>query len=121
MKRILIVDDEANIRELFEDELTDAGYAVVTADSAEDGMSKMSFGAPDLLVLDVRMPGKTGLEMLEEIRKTFPDLPVIVCSALRGLHEDYTVWENKVSAFLNKPVDMRDLRAKVEEAIGPAS
>lgn len=121
MKNILVVDDEQRIRDLFSDELTDAGYNVVTAESADDAMDKMSFGAPDLMVLDVRMPGKTGLDLLGDIRHHFPDLPIIICTALHGMHEDYTVWENQVSACLTKPVDLEQLRAKVEELIGPAA
>lgn len=118
MKSILVVDDEARIRELFADELEDAGYKVVTADTADEAISMMSFGKPDLLILDIRMPGKTGLEMIEELRQTNPDLPIIVCTALRGLHDDYTMWEGHVQAYLTKPVDMAELRAKVKEAIG---
>lgn len=120
MKRILVVDDEEMIRELFSDELSDAGYRVITAESAEDALDKMSFGMPDLIILDIRMPGKTGLELLEDVRRNSANVPVIICTALRGLHDDYTIWEGHVAAYLNKPVDLNELRAKVQEAIGPA-
>lgn len=121
MKSILVVDDEAAIRELFADELEDAGYRVVAAASAEEALEKMSFGRPDLVILDIRMPGKTGLELVAELRAMYKDLPIIVCTALRGLHDDYTLWEGHVAAYLTKPVDMNELRAKVKEAIGGAA
>ena len=121
MKRVLIVDDEEKIRELFSDELSDAGYAVVTAESAQDAINKMSFGAPDLVILDIRMPDRTGLEFMEDIHKDYPGLPIIVCTALRGLHDDFTMWENRVHSYLTKPVDLKELVSKVQSAIGPAA
>jgi len=62
----------------------------------------------------------TGLELMQEVRKEHKDLPMIVCTALRALQDDYTIWESQVSAFLAKPVDLDELISKVREIIGPA-
>jgi len=118
MKSILVVDDEAHIRTLFADELTDEGYEVHTAASVHEGWEEISRQLPDLVILDIRMPEESGLEMLEELRSRHPRLPIMMCTALRALEDDYTIWQSKVSAFLAKPVDLDDLITKVQGAIG---
>jgi len=120
MKHILIVDDEKNIRQLFQEELIDEGYQVTVADGGRKALESIAARPPDLAILDIRMPDITGLELMEEIRKTHPDLPIIVCTALRALQDDFTIWESRVSAFISKPVDLDDLKQKVKDCIGPA-
>ncbi len=118
MKQILVVDDEKNIRRLFQEELIDEGYQVAVASGGREALEKIAARVPDLMILDIRMPDMTGLELLEELRATHPDLPVIVCTALRALQDDYTVWESRIAAFLPKPVDLDELKAKVAACIG---
>jgi DNA-binding response OmpR family regulator len=118
MKRILVVDDEKNIRTLFRDELEEDGYEVETAGSGQDALDKVQQRPPDLIVLDIRMEDMTGLEVLEEIRKTHEDLPVIMCTAVRGLQDDFTVWDSKVSDYITKPVDLDILKDKIKKALG---
>jgi len=118
MKHILLVDDEDNILVLFEDELTEAGYRVTTAGSGPEALRLLEQDVPDLVILDIRMPGMHGVEVLEKIREKHEDLPIIMCTALQGMRDDFTVVESKVSGYLTKPVDLDELRAKVKEAIG---
>lgn len=120
MKQILVVDDEKNIRQLFQEELIDEGYQVAVADSGKEALAKLAQRKPDLMIVDIRMPEMTGLELLQEIRRSHKDIPIIVCTALRALQDDYTIWESQVSAFLAKPVDLDELKAKVAEIIGKA-
>ncbi len=120
MKKILVVDDELRIRELFQEELQDEGYSVDIADGGKPALDMVKQARPDLMIVDIRMPDMTGLELIEEVRKIHQDLPIIVCTALRALQDDYTIWESQVSSFLSKPVELEELRAKVAEAIGPA-
>jgi len=117
MKHILVVDDEEHILTLFEDELTDAGYRVTTTDSGEGALHCIENEVPDLVVLDIRMPDMHGLEVLEKIRDNHKDLPVILCTAVHGLKDDYTVWDARVSAYLTKPIDLDDLVYKVQEVL----
>jgi len=117
MKHILVVDDEDNILTLFEDELTDAGYRVSTADTGEQALDLIEEDVPDLVVLDIRMPDMHGLEVLERIRIKHRDLPVILCTAVHGLKNDYAVWDARVSAYLTKPIDLDDLVYKVQEVL----
>jgi DNA-binding response OmpR family regulator len=117
-RKILVVDDEKNIRVLFRDELEDAGYEVDVAASGQEALEKIDASVPDLLVLDIRMPDMTGIEVLEKVRETHQDLPVIMCTAVQGLKDDFTIWDAEVLAYLTKPVDLDELREKVREALG---
>lgn len=114
MKNLLIVDDEKNIRTLFRDELEEAGYSVETAGSGAEALAKFRENRPDLMVLDIRMGDMTGLEVLEEIRKTDNAVPVIMCTAVRGLQDDFTIWDSKVSDYITKPVDLDMLKQKIQ-------
>ncbi len=118
MKRILVVDDEKNIRALFREELEEAGYKVDTAASGQEALDSVRAQVPDLIVLDIRMEDMTGLEVLGELRKTHENLPVIMCTAVRGLQDDFTVWESKVSDYITKPVDLEVLKEKVKKSLG---
>lgn len=117
MKRILVVDDEKNIRALFREELEEAGYEVETAGSGTEALAKVKASPPDLMVLDIRMEDMTGLEVLEQVRRDHADLPVIMCTAVRGLQDDFTVWDSKVSDYITKPVDLDDLKEKIRKAL----
>lgn len=117
MKRILVVDDEKNIRALFRDELEEAGYEVDTAASGQEALTMVASRSPDLIVLDIRMEDMTGLEVLEQVRRDHDKLPVIMCTAVRGLQDDFTVWDSKVSDYITKPVDLDDLKEKIQKAL----
>jgi DNA-binding response OmpR family regulator len=117
MARILIVDDEKNIRTLFQEELEEAGYEVVTASSGSEALQRVDADQPDLVVLDIRMADMTGLEVLEAIRREHQTLPVIMCTAVRGLQDDFTVWDAHVSAYITKPVDLDELKEKIATAL----
>jgi len=117
MKHILVVDDEEHILTLFEDELTDAGYRVTTAGTGRVALQCVDDEPPDLVVLDIRMPDMHGLEVLARIRDKYKDLPIIMCTAVHGLKDDYTVWDARVSAYLTKPIDLDDLVYKVQEVL----
>jgi DNA-binding response OmpR family regulator len=121
MSRILVVDDEKNIRALFRDELEEEGYAVETAGSGREALEKINKQPPDLIVLDIRMEDMTGLEVLEQLRKTHEKLPVIMCTAVRGLQDDFTIWDAHVSDYITKPVDLDDLKAKIKRILEPAA
>ena len=118
MKKILVVDDEKNIRTLFRDELEEDGYEVRTASSGREALEEINRELPDLVVLDIRMEDMTGIEVLEQLRKTHKALPVIMCTAVRGLKDDFTIWDAHVSDYITKPVDLEDLKAKIDKALG---
>ncbi len=80
-KLILVIDDEEAIRKSFLLSLEDTGYDVQTASSGQEGLQKIRAKKPDLIFLDLKMPGMTGVETLREIRKHYQDLPVYIVTA----------------------------------------
>ena len=79
MKRILVVDDEENIRFLYKEELEDEGFLVELAQNGEEALEKLPLFKPDLVTLDIKMPGIGGIETLKRIRESERGLPIILC------------------------------------------
>lgn len=114
-KKVLVVDDEKNIRILLEEELKDEGYDVVTADSGAAALEMIRTDKPDLVTLDIKMPGEDGLSILRKIREIEYDLPVIICSA-------YSVYKSDFSAvaadyYVTKSSDFEELKNKIREIL----
>ena len=78
MKDILIVDDDEKICWAFEQFLTDEGYNPIIASNAEEGLRQIENNRPDLVMLDIRLPGISGLEALQEIKKIDPQIQVVI-------------------------------------------
>ncbi len=115
MKKILVVDDEEAIRSLYKMELEDAGFKVETAGSGEQALEKLAAFEPDLVTLDIKMPGMSGLEVLGEIRKRTKELPVILCSAYGEYKQDLTSWAS--DAYLVKSSDVDALVKTVRDLL----
>ena len=114
-KKILVVDDEKNIRILLTEELTDEGYDVILAKNGAEALEMIKSEKPDLVTLDIKMPGEDGLSILRKIRETEYDLPVIICSA-------YSVYKSEFSAvaadhYVVKSSNFDELRNKVKEIL----
>jgi len=115
METILVVDDDKNFRLLLEAELTLEGYEVVLADNGLAALKKINEGAPDLVILDLKMPDLHGLEVLRTIREKNKELPIIICTAYDKMQDDYTIWSGRVAAFLSKPLDLENLKDIIYE------
>ena len=115
METILVVDDDKNFRLLLEAELTLEGYEVVLADNVLAALEKIKEGAPDLVILDLKMPDLHGLEVLRTIREKNKELPIIICTAYEKLQDDYAIWSGGVAAFLSKPLDLENLKDIIYE------
>jgi CheY-like chemotaxis protein len=115
MKKILIVDDEEVIRMLYAEELEEEGYEVVTAGSGRGLVEMIQEGKPDLVILDIKMAEHDGLDLLQDIRREFYDIPVILCSAyssfkgdLKSIAADY---------YVVKSADLSELKQKIKMAL----
>lgn len=105
--KILIIDDEKHIRRSFADYLEDHDYGVLLAENGRVGLEMLRSGNPDLVLLDLRMPGMDGFELLREGRKRLPDLPIIVISGANlvrdvSVHSDMVlgiIWKNRFRIF----------------------
>jgi DNA-binding response OmpR family regulator len=115
MAKILIVDDEEHIRFLYSEELTDEGYEVITADSGYQLLERIEKEKPDLVVLDIKMVDYNGLDLLQDIRNKYYDLPVILCTAYDTFKEDM----KSIAAdfYVIKSFDLTELKNKIKMAL----
>jgi CheY-like chemotaxis protein len=111
MKKILVVDDEENIRFLYQEELEEEGYTVEVAAHGQEALEKVNAFQPDLVTLDIRMPGMDGVETLRKIREVQRDLPVILCSAYGEYKQDLTTWAS--DAYVIKTSDLTELKGTI--------
>ena len=115
IKRILIVDDSATERHMLKDLLTKAGYEVVSSDNGEDAIQKARQAKPDLILMDVVMPGQNGFQLTRAITRDprFVNVPVIMCTSKN--QETDKVWGMRQGAkdYIVKPVDPTELMAKI--------
>ena len=117
MKRILVGDDETRIRLLYEETLAGEGYEVVLAKDGREVYQKFISEKPDLVILDIKMPGMHGIEVLQRIREMGEKVPVIISSAYQKMENDPVLSTSCVAAFLKKPVDLNHLRAEVKRIL----
>jgi two-component system response regulator (stage 0 sporulation protein F) len=118
MKKILIADDELRIRMLYDEVLSESGHEVHCAKNGAEAYELFKKHRPDLVIMDVKMPDMHGFEALEKIRQEDATVPVLVCSAYPKLGNDPTVITMGVAGFINKPIEISDLRRKVNEILG---
>jgi DNA-binding NtrC family response regulator len=88
MTKILFVDDEESIRTLCAEELEDEGYEVITTGKCGDVLELIAAGRPSAVVLDIRMEDCNGLDLLQEVRNAYQDLPIILNTAYDSYRED---------------------------------
>jgi two-component system nitrogen regulation response regulator NtrX len=101
---ILIVDDEESIRRSVADVLTDEGYRPVIAADAAEALHRVESDRPDLVLLDVAMPGRDGIGVLEELRRVWPDLPVVMMSGHGTIETAVRATRLGAYDFLEKPL-----------------
>lgn len=117
---VLIVDDEPTARTLLRLMLVRSGYEVIEAENGHDALRKVTENKPDLVILDVMMPGLDGIAVCSSIRQELelPDLPIILLSAkgdIATVQDGLSVGANK---YLVKPVSPEDLTGHVREILG---
>ena len=114
-KKILVVDDEENIRFLYKEELTDEGYEVILAENAEEALEKINQKCPDLITVDIKMPGMDGLEFLQKLKEDEKEIPVILCSAYGSYKQDFRVWAS--DAYVVKSADLSELKCTIKDIL----
>lgn len=115
MPKILVVDDEEPIRLLYEEELTDEGYEVVSVASGQGLVEWIEQESPDLVILDIKLADADGLALLQEIRNRFYDLPVILCSAYEVFKRDLKAIA--ADAYVVKSSDLTPLKKAIRRAL----
>jgi DNA-binding NtrC family response regulator len=117
MATILVVDDDRNICRVLEEILGRAGFGVLTALDVEAALSLMEGRDPDLLITDLKMPGRSGMELLEESRRLAPATPVIMVTAFADVEAAVAAMKKGAYDFIVKPFDEAELLNSVEKAV----
>ncbi|RFB67289.1 MULTISPECIES: sigma 54-interacting transcriptional regulator [unclassified Herbaspirillum] len=116
-RHLLLVDDDADLLQLLSLRLTANGYRVTGVASAEAAQAQLAMDLPALVISDIRLPGKDGLALFDEIRAQYPALPVILLTAHGTIPDAVEATTRGAFAYLTKPYDAKILLAKIEQAL----
>lgn len=106
MKPVWIIDDDRSIRWVFEKTLARAGIEFKSFSSAKEALAALEAAPPQVVVSDIRMPGESGLELLQNLKKRFPSLPVIIMTAHSDLESAVAAFQGGAFEYLPKPFDI---------------
>lgn len=117
-KRILVIDDDENIRRLYRAELAQAGFEVESAANGADAIGQVRPGKYDLAIVDIEMPGLSGLELLKELRQLAPEIRLILNTAYSVYKADFNSW--LADAYVVKSSDMNELIETIKKLVAPS-
>ncbi len=117
MENILIIDDEKNYLLILEDLLTDEGYCVMTAHTAEEGLKVFQEYELDVVITDMKMPGMDGMALLERVHKADPDLPVIMLTAFGSVEKAVEAMRKGAYNYIEKPFKNEELKLTIRKAV----
>jgi two-component system, NtrC family, response regulator GlrR len=115
--RLLVVDDDADMLRLLSMRLQAAGYRVSTAASAESALAQLDRERPQLVISDVRLPGRDGLALFDEVHHRHPSLPVILLTAHGTIPDAVEATRRGVFTYLTKPYDSKELLERIVQAL----
>src|SRR5213594_3662354 len=113
MTKLLVVEDEKNLRTFYQSELCQEGYDVVIARDGYEALGMLDSEKPDLVVLDIRMPGLDGLETMGRMLSRDHRLPVILNSAFSSYRDSFLSWS--ADAYVIKSSDTVELKTKIRQ------
>jgi two-component system NtrC family response regulator len=117
MARVLVVDDEPGMLKVLRIELSDGGHEVETASSGPEALDIMRERPADLVLTDVRMPAMSGNELLREVARDYPTVPVMIMTAFGRVDAAVEAMRQGAVDYLLKPLNMEEVRLKVEQAL----
>lgn len=113
---LFVIDDDSSIRELFAEALGD-DYDLATYEDGQEGMEALEEELPDVLILDLRLPGKGGLEIMEEVHERWPDLQVIMVTAHQDVESAVQAMKYGAFDYVVKPFDLEEIEVVIERAL----
>jgi DNA-binding response OmpR family regulator len=115
MTKILLVEDDKNQRKLYEQELADEGYQVKVAPGGREALAEIEEDRPDLVIMDISMPGMDGIEALGKILGVDNTIPVILNTAYANYKDNFLSWA--ADAYVVKTSDMGELKKTIKEVL----
>jgi CheY-like chemotaxis protein len=115
MKTVLVADDELSIQKLYQRELTREGYNVVCASNAQEAIQKTQLSHPDLVIMDIRMPGMDGIEAMGRILEEDNEIPVVINTAYSSYKDSFLSWS--ADAYITKSSDLTELKATIHDIL----
>jgi two-component system response regulator (stage 0 sporulation protein F) len=115
----MVIDDQPGVRRLIYEVLNQAGFNVTLATNANEALGRIAIDKPGLIILDMKMPGMSGVEFLKELQHKAQDLPVIVITAYSEMNINEEVRKLGVRYFLHKPFDISQLYRLVHQILRP--
>lgn len=117
MKTILIVDDQPGIRLLLKEVFSKEGYEAIAAGSGKEALEKVQESCPDMVLLDMKIPGMDGIEILKRLKKSHPDVQVIMMTAYGELDLIKESMNWGAERYFTKPFDVFEVRDAVKELL----
>jgi DNA-binding response OmpR family regulator len=114
-KKILAIDDEEDLRIILKEELTDEGYEVFTLGDPEKAMDRIEATKPDLVLLDIKMPGMSGMDLLNLVREKYYNLPVILLTAYSSFKKDIAA--AACDQYVVKSGDFTELKKRIRKTL----
>ena len=120
MPKVLVIDDELNLRKLVKANLTARGYQVAVAADGEEGLRLTQLERPDLILLDLMLPGMSGWDVLMVLKTTqrFRKIPVIIMTAVVPEGGEYKIRSMRTAGYLVKPFGVNELMRQVKQVLG---
>jgi len=120
LKKILIVDDDYNIVKKSREELLKAGYTVVAAFTAKEGLEKLKEEKPDCVLLDLVLPDNSGFKVAQDIRSLpdFSDIPIIATSLKHEEVDKHVAAKSGITVYVEKPIDYARLLFDIKDVLG---
>ena len=116
-ERILVVDDEEAVRNLLQRILEETGYTVTTAANGQEAIYKLSLGEAKIMLLDMKMPGMSGIEVLQKLEEEWPKYCIIMVTAVTDLQTAVDALKLGACDYITKPFDREDVKQKLVKAI----
>jgi DNA-binding NtrC family response regulator len=115
--RILVIDDDASVRNMLSIVLKKGGYDVSSADSSEAALKRLKNEAFDLLISDIKMPGISGIDLLRKIKAISPEVPVIMITAYASTNDAVEAMKLGAEDYVSKPFDLEELKRTIEKSL----
>ncbi len=117
MTKILIVDDDAAGARTLQLHLSGQGHEVAVGHSVDEGLALAGEQAPELLIMDIRMPGRSGLEGLEDFKRDFPGIHVIMITAFHDMESTIEAMQKGAEDYIHKPIDIDELDTAIAKIL----